>query len=238
MPMRDMADRATTTEIQRRSFDIDEFEFRDNPETGGFTFEGVASVVGTPYEVRDQFGPYMETIKPGAFNKTLRDSKANVRLFVNHQHSGVPLATRSAGTLRIAADPHLRVSADLDPARSDVQIIRSAVTRGEMRQMSIGFLRIPARETWASDMSSVERGEVNLFEASIVDNAASPTTTAAFRSLDEWLTSLADIEMGEDELRRAIAYFSNMLPAPAANTFAERDAEWALRLAKKRHAPV
>ena len=58
---------------QERHFDMADFEFRDEG-SNGFTFEGVASVVDAPYQVRDAFGEFTETISAGAFNKTLRDS--------------------------------------------------------------------------------------------------------------------------------------------------------------------
>lgn len=220
---------------QVRHYDITDFEFRDDG-SAGFTFEGVASVVDTPYSVRDQFGEFIETITAGAFNKTLRDSKADVALFINHNHQGVPLATRGAGTLKLSADPHLRVSAALDPARPDVQTIRSAVTRGEMSQMSIGFTVPKARDKWNDDMTERTIKEVALFETSIVWRGANPHTTSSMRSLDELMASLDDVEMSEDELRRAIAAFEARLPQPEplVDPFAERDRLDRERLERKR----
>lgn len=196
---------------QIRHYDLTEFEFRDEG-SNGFTFEGVASVVDAPYEVRDQWGTYMETIKAGAFDKTLKDSKADVALFVNHDYRGIPLATRNAGTLGLTADPHLRVRATLDPARPDVLTLRSAVNRGEMRQMSVGMTVPKARQTWNETMTERAVSEVKLIETSIVWQGANPLTSASMRSLDEWLESLADVEMDEAELRRAIATFEARLP--------------------------
>lgn len=233
--MTTIADRGAGHQV--RHYDITDFEFRDDGSSG-FTFEGVASVVDTPYSVRDQWGEFTETITAGAFNKTLRDSKADVALFVNHNHQGIPLATRGAGTLKLAADPHLRVSAALDPARPDVQTIRSAVTRGEMSQMSIGFTVPKARDKWNDDMSERTIKEVALFETSIVWRGANPHTSSAMRSLDELMESLVDIEMSEDEVRRAIAAFEARLPQPEApdlsELFAERDRQDRERLERKR----
>jgi len=197
---------------QVRHYDITEFEFREDGPSG-FTFEGVASVVDVAYEVTDMWGTYLETIRSGAFNKTLRDSKADVALFVSHDMRGVPLATRGAGTLRLTADPNLRVSADLDPARPDVQTIRSAVVRREMSQMSIGFYVPKARDKWNDDMTERTISEVQLVETSIVWRGANPLTSGAMRSVDEFLESLTDIDMTEDEVRRAIAALEARLPA-------------------------
>jgi HK97 family phage prohead protease len=188
-------------QMQYRSFDISEFEFRDEGSSG-FTFEGIASVVDTPYTVRDQYGEFEETIRAGAFNKTLKDSKADVALFVNHDMKAPPLATRGAGTLALRADPHLGVTAQLDPARPDVQIIRSAVSRGEMRQMSIGFSVPKARDAWNEDFTEREISEVALAETSIVWRGASPTTTGQMRSLVDVI--MDDDELDPDDLRRAL----------------------------------
>lgn len=199
---------------QIRHYDITDFEFRDDGDTG-FTFEGVASVVDTPYMVRDVFGEFTETIASGAFNKTLRDRKADVALFVNHQHAGIPLATRSASTLRLSVDPNLRVVAELDPARPDVQNVRSAVTRGEMRQMSIGFTtpKDARKDRWNDDMTERTITELNLIETSIVWRGANPHTTGVMRSFDDFVESFTDVDMTEDEVRRAIAALESRLPA-------------------------
>lgn len=212
-----MTDRGAGRQV--RHYDLTDFEFRDDGTTG-FRFEGVASVVDAPYAVTDQWGTYTETIRAGAFNKTLRDSKADVALFVNHNAVGVPLATRGAGTLSLSADPNLRVVADLDPARPDVQVVRSAVSRGEMSQMSIGFMVPKARDSWNEDMTERTISEVQLVETSIVWRGANPLTTGSMRSVDEFLESLTDVEMSEDEVRRAIAALELRLPADEAETIA------------------
>jgi HK97 family phage prohead protease len=215
--MRTIKDRATEgAAIQHRNYEIAEFEFRDDGDNG-FTFEGVASVVDTPYTVRDMMGEFTETIRAGAFNKTLRDSNADVALFVNHDTRNAPLATRGAGSLHLTADPHLRVVADLDPARPDVQVIRSAVSRGEMRQMSIGFSVPKARDSWSDDYTERTISEVNLAETSIVWRGASPTTTAAMRSLDYLMSMFPEgADVDPDELRRAITHLESLIPAPVA----------------------
>jgi HK97 family phage prohead protease len=221
---------------QHRHYDITDFEFRDDG-SDGFTFEGVASVVDTPYTVRDPWGEFTETIAAGAFNKTLRDSKADVALFINHDHQGIPLATRGAGTLKLTADPDLRVRAELDPARSDVQNLRSAVSRGEMRQMSIGFTvpRDKGKDVWNDDMTERTIRELSLFETSVVWRGANPHTTTSMRSLDDLLASMDDVDMTEDEVRRAVAFFEARMPvADLSDVFAERDRLDRERLERKR----
>lgn len=209
--MKTIAERAGSTDTIFRSYEIADFEFRDDTPGDGFTFEGVASVVDTPYSVRDQWGEFSETIRTGAFNKTLKDSKADVALFLNHQHQSLPLATRSSGRLTLTADPDLRVSAKLNPERHDVQDLRHAVQDGELRQMSIGFTVPKARDQWNDDMSERTISEVHLMETSIVWKGANPHTIGKMRSLDDFMASIVDVDMDPDEVRRAIVYFTGML---------------------------
>lgn len=196
-----------------RSFAFDEFEFRDEG-SGGFTFEGVASVVDTPYPVRDAWGEFHETIKAGAFNKTLRDGSNDIALFVNHDYRALPLATKASGNLRLSVDPHLRVIATLDPSRPSVQETAAAVRGGQARQMSIGFSVPKSRDKWNDDMTERWISEAQLTETSIVWRGANPHTSGGMRALDEILALRVD-DMTEDEARRAVAYFAAMLPAGA-----------------------
>jgi HK97 family phage prohead protease len=192
-----IANRATRLDREARAFTVADLELRDATE--GFTFEGVASVVNTGYRVRDQWGDYVETILPGAFNRTLKQ-KADVRLLVNH--SGVPLARSKSGTLKLTADPNLRATATLDPSNPTVQEIRSAMNRGDLDQMSIGF-RVRDEE-WSSDYSQRSIKEIELFDVSVVTYPASPTTSASLRSFDAFLAGIRDVEMTKDQAKRAI----------------------------------
>lgn len=205
--MREIADRALQLR-EVRKHDVVDLSVR--ADTDVVRFDGVASVVDTPYMVRDIFGEYAETMTKGVFNRTLKQ-KADVRLLVNHE--GVPLARTKSGTLSLTADPHLRSSAELDPANPRVQEIRSAMERGDMDQMSIGFRVRDQR--WNADYTEREIREVELFDVSVVTYPASPTTSAGLRSVDELLA--ADMsDWTEDEVRRAIAYMTTLLPAVEA----------------------
>ena len=187
-----------------RSFDFTACEFRDDGPNGFVTFEGIASVVDTPYQVRDQWGTFTETIRAGAFNKTHKDGKADVALFVNHDTRALPLATRLDGSMVLGVNPHLTVRATLNPARPSVMEVRHAVADGQARQMSIGFSVPKARDSWNDTMTERHIAEVALSEASIVWRGASPTTSGAIRSLDDLLADLTDVDMTDDEVRRAI----------------------------------
>ena len=189
-----------------------EVEIREDGASG-LTFDGIASVVDKPYAVRDIFGEYTETVKRGAWTKTLKE-KSDVRLLVNHD--GVPLARTKSGTLELSAAPDLRAVAPLDGSNPRVQEIRSAMARGDMDQMSVG-MRVH-RQEWNEDYTDRTILEAELFDVSIVTFPASPTTSASLRSIDELLTA----EMDEDEIRRAIALLESRLPVPLVD-FSVRD---------------
>ena len=206
MTMTDITDRAALSR-ESRSFAVTDLEVRA-ADNGDVSFDGIASMIDTPYNVRDAFGEFSETIARGAFNRTLKQ-KADVRLLINHD--GTPLARTKSKTLTLSADPHLRAQASLDPANPKVQEIRSAMSRGDMDQMSIGF-RVKDQE-WSPDYAERTIREVELFDVSIVTYPASPTTTASVRSFMEWMDSLADLELGPDDIVRGLEHFKSLLPA-------------------------
>jgi len=205
--LRDIADRATLL-AERRDFTVADIELRADDE-GAVTFDGIASVVDTPYSVRDMFGEYQETMGKGAFRKTLAE-KADVRLLVNHD--GVPLARTKSKTLNLSANPDLRAVAKLDPGNPRVQEIRSAMDRGDMDQMSIGFRVV--RQEWNGDYTERWIKEVELHDVSVVTYPASTTTSASLRTIDELIAAYPEgSDVDPDELRRAIAHFTSLLPA-------------------------
>lgn len=194
-----------------RQFDFTECEFRGDANSDKFEFVGIASVVDAPYSVRDQWGEFTETIRAGAFNKTLKDGKADVALYINHDTRALPLATRLDGSLDLTAAPHLEVRARLNPKRPSVQEAFHAVNDGQARQMSIGFSVPKSRDHWSDDYTQREIAEVNLGETSIVWRGANHLTSGGFRSLEDILTDFDTLD--PDELRRAIGHLESLLPA-------------------------
>lgn len=100
----------------------------------GVCFRGTA----VPYDslsvtLRDRRRPYKERIQPGALRWD-----GNTVLHLQHDHSGIPLARVSSGTLRFSETPAgLTFEADLPECRSD---LREALRRGDLDgSVSIGF---------------------------------------------------------------------------------------------------
>jgi len=170
-------------------------ELRDSGD-GKITFRGFASTTDDAYPVYDWLGEYDETIARGAFSKALREQD-DVRLLVNHD--GVPIARTKSGTLTLteitdpADDPQGRnqtglwcEAPELDAANPTVQEIRSAMSRGDLSEMSFSFMA--TRQEWNEDFSQRTVLEVKLLDVSVVTYPANLATSASIsdgRSADK-----------------------------------------------------
>ena len=149
-------------------------------EGDGMTFSGYAAVFDSP----SQPLPFIERIAPGAFAKTLRDRKRDIRLFVNHD-SNLVLASRNSGTLRLSEDAvGLRVEADL-PNTTAGRDIAELMRTGVVDKMSFGFQVDKRGDRWSDDGMERVLTSVRLFETSIVTGfPAYESTLATVRSLE------------------------------------------------------
>ncbi len=125
----------------------------------GLSFRGYAAVFDSPSE---DLGGFKETIRKGAFSKTLKD-KAGVRMLWNHNDDVVLGSTRAkpVPTLRLAEDDRgLLAEADL-PNSEWGRPVAEALRRGDIDAMSFGFM--VRRDTWP-DKATRELVEVRLIE--------------------------------------------------------------------------
>lgn len=170
-----------------------DFELRTGGD--GLNFRGYAAVFDSPSE---DLGGFRETIAPGAFAKSLRRKKGDIRMFLNHDWN-VVLASRGAGTMRLSEDAHgLFVDADL-PDNEWGRPVRDAVARGDITSMSFGFNVPKGGETWTAERTERRLTEVYLHEVSpITAWPAYPATSASVR----FLADLIDVE--DDDLEEAV----------------------------------
>jgi len=149
-------------------------------EGDGNTFVGYAAVFNSPSEPL----PFIERIAPGAFSKTLRARKQDIKLYVNH-NSDMVLASRNSGTLRLSEDERgLRVEADLPEDVSYSRDLMSLMRSGVVDKMSFGFQVDRKGDKWSDDGMERTLTSVRLFEVSVVTGfPAYEATTAAVRSL-------------------------------------------------------
>lgn len=96
---------------------------------------GYAALFNTPSE---QMGKLVETIDPRAFDDVLA-TNPDVRF--QAEHSGLALARTTNGTLRITTDDRgLYFEADLNPMVQAARDLYALVERGDITQMSFGFI--------------------------------------------------------------------------------------------------
>lgn len=138
---------------------------------------GYASTYDKPYPIwgGPANGGFDEVIAPGAFDKSVRERMDDVRFLINHDQ--VPVARTKSGTMTLKSDDiGLFVDADLDPANPDVQRLRSAMSRGDIDQMSFAFE--VTRQSWSPDYSTRTIQEVKLYDVSVVTYPANDQTMA------------------------------------------------------------
>jgi HK97 family phage prohead protease len=168
------------TKVERRiKTDID-FELRvENAEIEGMRFTGYAAVFNSDSEPL----PFIETISPGAFKKSLR-SRNEIKMFMNHNMDYVLGSTRSK-TLRIKEDDKgLLVSAIL-PNTTVGRDLSVLMQRGDVHAMSFGFSVPRGGDKYSEDGTKRVLNEIRLHEVSIVTGfPAYEATTASVRTIE------------------------------------------------------
>ena len=157
----------------RRTVTTGGLEWRANSES--VTLEGYACTFDQAYDM----GWYMETVKQGAFTKTLSETP-DVRLLINHE--GLPLARTRSGTLDLSQDSTgLLTRSVLDASDPDVQRLVPKLERGDLGEMSFAFGTV--RQEWSPDYSERSLTELSLAggDVSVVTYPANPNTSVSLR---------------------------------------------------------
>src|SRR5262245_39123955 len=157
------------------------------------TLEGVASTTEQPYEMWDIFGPYSEIVARDAFDATLAASP-DVAYLVNHR--GMTMARTTNGSLELkATDEGLWTRAVVNPERSDVRDLVTAIEDGHITEMSFAF--VIEDGAWNDDLTEYRINRVNLDrgDVSAVTYGANPYPSVAARAR-EILADLAHLPAG------------------------------------------
>lgn len=204
-----------------------QFEVRE--DEAGMTFEGYAAIFDSPSEPL----PFIERIKRGAFNRSLKQARNDIKLLWNHDTSAVLGSTR-AGTLKLVEDNRgLKVTATL-PNTTIGRDAAILLKRGDVDSMSFGFSVPAGGDSWNDDGSERTLKSVRLHEVSIVAFPAYTSTagTTSVRGLDAVaeralldVDALADamlaLEEGKDLTPEAAdvlrAAISELAPKPTTN---------------------
>ena len=216
-----------TEDVERRC--LPTAEIRIDGETAP-KITGYAAVFNTWADIG---GWFKESIKPGAFAKTIKES--DVRALMNHNENYV-LGRNKAGTLKLGEDSKgLAVEIDPVPATWADDLLKS-MRRGDVSQMSFGFQVNKSEVDYEKDERILT--DVTLFDVSVVTFPAYPTTSAQVRSafqkeqkkeLPKWeeldrITNKikAGEPLTEEELRVMAAYIPN-LSDPARKPIGDGD---------------
>jgi HK97 family phage prohead protease len=203
----DLSERATLRGPERRAYPV---QLDVRAQAGGPTVvEGYASITEAGYEMWDPFGAYTEVVRSGAFTKTLAE-QPHVQLLLNH--GGLSMAYTKAGTLDLSEDEHgLHMRAEVNPVRSDVRDMLTALQDGNVDEMSFAFRVM--RQQWSPDYDQRDITEISLHrgDVSVVNFGANPATSVALRGLD--LDRMAD-----DQARALYERLGQRFAPPAAAT--------------------
>lgn len=150
-------------------------------DDGDPILDGYATVYEHGYDVAG--GPpwgWTETIATGAATKSVLE-RDDVRLLFDHE--GIPLARTRSRTLELDSDDvglHVTTPQGLDRQSPLVQSIASAMSRGDLDEMSFAFQVL--RQEWNADYTERRILEVKLFDVSVVTYPANPATVAQLRT--------------------------------------------------------
>lgn len=135
------------------------------------------TIVGAPivydqwYSVVDRKGEFQERMLPGVAKDVL---DGDTRFLFNHD--GMPLARTASGTMTLQDTPAaLRMSATVDIRQSLANDLVIAIERGDVNQMSVGFLCDKDQWNPSRDERSVHHFR-SMPDLSSVTYPASPTT--------------------------------------------------------------
>lgn len=158
-------------------------EIRINESDGGTCIEGHAAVFDSWSETLGGIFPFKEKVRKGAFTESI--CRDDIRALFNHDPNYV-LGRNRAGTLELVEDDvGLRVRIT-PPDTSWARDITTSIRRGDISQMSIGF--VVEDDEWSSKdgIDTRELKKVRLFDVSPVTFPAYTATDVGVRAMQEY----------------------------------------------------
>ena len=167
--------------LERRSLEIKELRIHEPAVEGELpTLEGYASVFDSWSEELGGIEPFREKVVRGAFSESIEQD--DIRALFNHSPDFV-LGRNKTGTLTLTEDERgLKVTIKPPDTRWAKDLLIS-VKRGDISQMSFGF--VCQKDSWSYDDSVDVRElhKVKLFDVSIVTYPAYPATECDVRAM-------------------------------------------------------
>jgi len=155
--------------------------------------EGYSAVFNEQYDI----GYFVETIKPGAFARALKD-KQDVRCLFNHDSNNL-LARSKSGTLALSEDSTgLFFSATTDPEMTIAADVQRMIARGDLDGCSFAFS--VAKQTWREEKDDAgemvlyrDIEDVDLYDVGPVTYPAYEGTSVKTRSKDGAAAASAEL---------------------------------------------
>lgn len=154
-----------------------------NESDGGTCIEGHAAVFDSWSETLGGIFPFKEKVRKGAFAESI--GRDDIRALFNHDPNYV-LGRNRAGTLELVEDDvGLRVRIT-PPDTIWARDITTSIRRGDISQMSIGF--VVEDDEWSSKdgIDTRELKKVRLFDVSPVTFPAYTATDVGVRAMQEY----------------------------------------------------
>lgn len=144
---------------------------------------GHAAVFDSWSETLGGLFPFKEIIKKGAFEETIK--KDDIRALFNHDPNYV-LGRNKSGTLELEED-EIGLKVKITPPNTSwAKDLVESIRRGDISQMSIGF--IVEKDTWGTEDGIDTRTikKVQLFDVSPVTFPAYTQTDVGVRAMEEY----------------------------------------------------
>ena len=176
-------------------------EIRINESEDGSVIEGHAAVFDSWSETLGGIFPFKEKVRSGAFVDSI--AKDDIRALFNHDPNYV-LGRNRANTLELMEDSVGLKVRIYPPNTSWAKDLATSIRRGDINQMSIGF--VVEEDEWSSvdGIDTRELKKVRLFDVSPVTYPAYTSTDVGIRAMQEYEGYKAEQRTKEKEADAAI----------------------------------
>ncbi|MGI6593690.1 MAG: HK97 family phage prohead protease [Christensenellales bacterium] len=161
-------------------------ELRTEEKDGVKMICGHAAVFDSWSETLGTLFPFKEKVRAGAFLKSIE--KDDIRALFNHDANHV-LGRNKAGTLELEEDENGLFVRILPPNTQWARDLQVSILRGDISQMSFGF--VVEKDEWSTvdGIDTRELIEVKLFDVSPVTFPAYAQTDVAVRAYEDYKTN-------------------------------------------------
>lgn len=173
-------------------------ELRTADSDGKQVIEGHAAVFDSWSETLGFMFPFKEKVRAGAFQKSIETD--DIRALFNHDANHV-LGRNKAGTLELTEDEKGLLVRIYPPDTQWARDLQTSIARGDINQMSFGF--VVEKDEWNSEdgIDTRELVEVKLFDVSPVTFPAYAQTDVGVRAFEQYR---AEVRQRADAEEKAV----------------------------------